>query len=75
MKFNELCDEWGLDTISSGSVVGLAMDLTEKGIHDFGVRFGDVEGYVKMPELIAKREGAGRHGGQEGRGGSEFLHG
>ena len=59
MKFNELCDEWGLDTISSGSVVGLAMDLAEKGIHDFGVRFGDVDGYVKMPELIAKREGAG----------------
>ncbi len=59
MKFNELCDEWGLDTISSGSVVGLAMDLTEKGIHDFGVRFGDVASYVKMPELISKREGVG----------------
>ena len=59
MKFNELCDEWGLDTISSGSVIGLAMDLTEKGIHDFGVRFGDVDGYVKMPALIASREGVG----------------
>lgn len=59
MKFNELCDEYGLDTISSGSVVGLAMDLTERGIADFGVRFGEVEGYVKMPELIAKREGVG----------------
>jgi aldehyde:ferredoxin oxidoreductase len=59
MKFNELCDEWGLDTISSGSVVGLAMDLTEKGIHDFGVRFGDVDGYIRMPELISRREGVG----------------
>ena len=35
------------------------MDLTEKGIHDFGVRFGEVDGYVRMPELIAKREGVG----------------
>lgn len=59
MKFNELCDEYGLDTISSGSVVGLAMDLTERGIADFGVRFGEVEGYVRMPELIARREGVG----------------
>jgi aldehyde:ferredoxin oxidoreductase len=59
MKFNEQCDEWGLDTISTGSVVGLAMDLTEKGIADFGVRFGDAENYVRLPELIAKREGVG----------------
>ncbi|MBN2204594.1 MAG: aldehyde ferredoxin oxidoreductase family protein [Thermoleophilia bacterium] len=59
MKFNELCDELGLDTISTGSVVGLAMDLTEQGINDFGLRFGEVESYVKVPELIAKREGIG----------------
>ena len=59
MEFNAECDEWGLDTISSGSVLGLAMDLTEKGIHDFGVRFGEVEGYVKAPALIAKRAGIG----------------
>jgi len=59
MKFNELCDELGLDTISSGSVVGLAMDMTEKGIKDFGLHFGEVESYVAAPTLIAKREGIG----------------
>ena len=59
IKFNELCDEWGMDTISTGSVLGLAMDLTEKGIKDFGVRFGDVEGYLKAPELMATRTGIG----------------
>ncbi len=59
MKFNELCDELGLDTISSGAVVGLAMDMTEKGIKDFGLRFGEVEGYIKAPTLIAQREGIG----------------
>ncbi len=57
MSFNEECDECGLDTISSGAVVGLAMDLTEKGIHDFGVRFGDADNYVRMPELIATQAG------------------
>ena len=59
MKFNELCDELGLDTISSGAVVALAMDLTEKGVKDFGLRFGEVEGYVKAPGLIVEREGIG----------------
>jgi aldehyde:ferredoxin oxidoreductase len=59
MKFNELCDELGLDTISSGNVVALAMDLTEKGVKDFGLRFGEVEGYVKAPGLIVEREGIG----------------
>ena len=59
MKFNEACDELGLDTISSGVVTALAMDLTEKGIHDFGLHFGEVESYVKVPELVSKREGAG----------------
>jgi len=59
MKFNEVCDEYGLDTISAGSVTALAMDLTEKGYADLGLRFGEVESYAKMPELISKREGAG----------------
>ncbi len=59
VKFNELCDEWGMDTISSGSVLALAMDLTEQGIHDFGVRFGDVKGYLAAPELMATRTGIG----------------
>ena len=59
VKFNPECDEWGLDTISSGSVVGLAMDMTEQGVHDFGMRFGQVEGYLTAPALIAKRKGIG----------------
>jgi aldehyde:ferredoxin oxidoreductase len=59
MKFNEVCDEYGLDTISAGAVTALAMDLTEKGIHDFGLHFGEVDTYVKAPELISLREGIG----------------
>ncbi len=59
MRFNRECDEWGLDTISTGSVVALAMDMTERGVADFGVRFGEPEGYLRMPELIAARRDAG----------------
>ncbi len=49
MRFNQECDEWGLDTISCGAVVGLAMDLTEKGIADFGMRFGSSRGLPAGP--------------------------
>jgi aldehyde:ferredoxin oxidoreductase len=59
MAFNALCDEWGLDTISSGSVTGLAMDLSEQGVRDFGLHFGDAAGYLSVPELLAKKEGIG----------------
>jgi len=59
MKFNHECDELGIDTISTGSVLGLAMDLTEKGVKDFGVRFGELDSYLAAPELIARREGIG----------------
>ncbi|MBN1321180.1 MAG: aldehyde ferredoxin oxidoreductase family protein [Thermoleophilia bacterium] len=61
MRFNHECDEWGLDTISSGSVVALAMDMTERDIVDFGLRFGEVKGYMAAPELIATREGVGAY--------------
>ena len=58
-RFNLACDDLGMDTISTGAVVGLATDMTEKGIADFGLRFGDYDAYVAAPELIARREGIG----------------
>jgi aldehyde:ferredoxin oxidoreductase len=58
--FNAECDDLGIDTISLGNVIGFAMEMTERGIKDFGVRFGDVATYLKMPRLVAFREGIGR---------------
>lgn len=58
-QFNVACAELALDTISTGDVVALAMDLTERGIKDFGMRFGETEGYLKAPEAIAKKQGIG----------------
>lgn len=59
IKFNAECDDLGIDTISSGNVLGFAMEMTERGIKDFSIRFGDIETYLKMPGLIAYREGMG----------------
>ena len=60
IKFNADCDDFGIDTISAGNVVGFAMEMTEKGIRDFGIRFGDIETYLKMPRMIACQEGIGK---------------
>ena len=57
--FNRECDEVGLDTMSTGSVVALAMDLCERGLADWGLAFGDAAGYLAAPRLIALREGFG----------------
>jgi len=53
IKFNRVCDDLGIDTMSCGSIIGMAMELTESGRHDFGIRFGDGEEYLKLVEEIA----------------------
>ncbi len=65
IKANNLCDDLGIDTISSGNLVGLLMEAYERGIltkEDTGgieLKFGDGEALLKILEMIAKREGIG----------------
>jgi aldehyde:ferredoxin oxidoreductase len=62
---NLLCDDWGIDSISAGNVIGWAMECFEKGIltrKDTGgleLRFGNVDATFKLIEQIARREGLG----------------
>ncbi|MGQ9832598.1 MAG: aldehyde ferredoxin oxidoreductase family protein [Candidatus Villigracilaceae bacterium] len=62
---NLLCDEMGIDTISTGNVIAWAMECYEKGIftkQDTGgieLKFGNAEAVFKMIEMITKREGLG----------------
>ena len=53
IRFNRLCDDLGLDTISCGNIIGLAMDMTEKGRHDFNLKFGEPVEYLKAVTEIA----------------------
>ncbi|WP_319405173.1 putrescine aminotransferase [uncultured Desulfosarcina sp.] len=53
MRFNRACDDLGLDTISTGNVIGLAMALTESGAADLGLAFGDAVSYLKVLDEIA----------------------
>ena len=53
MRFNKVCDDLGLDTMSTGGVLAMAMEMTEEGVHDFGLRFGDAQEAMQVIEEIA----------------------
>lgn len=57
--FSRLCNHLGMDTISAGNVIGFAMELTEKGVFDYGVRYGEKDGYLRLTEDLAYRRGFG----------------
>lgn len=62
---NLLCDDLGIDTISTGNAIGWAMECYEKGIltkkdtDGLELKFGNVEATFKLIEKIARREGFG----------------
>ncbi|MEM4701116.1 MAG: aldehyde ferredoxin oxidoreductase family protein [Candidatus Bathyarchaeia archaeon] len=65
IKGSELCNYYGIDSISAGVIVGFAMDCFENGIltvkdmDGIEARFGNHEAMVKLIEKIGKREGIG----------------
>lgn len=54
-----LCDELGLDTISTGATIAFAMECCERGLLQVNLRFGDTEGLLRTISQIARREGIG----------------
>jgi len=62
---NDICNRYGLDTISAGSVIAFAIELYENGIittKDTGgieLTWGNHRALVAMTEKMAKREGIG----------------
>ncbi|MEW5761413.1 MAG: aldehyde ferredoxin oxidoreductase family protein [Candidatus Thermoplasmatota archaeon] len=64
-KGNELCDIYGLDTISTGASIAFAMELYEKGIikknatDGIELKFGNEKAMIEMIKKIGKREGFG----------------
>ena len=59
LKWNYELDELGMDSISCAGSVAFAMELAEKGVHDFGVHFGETDNLSQMFEDIAFRRGEG----------------
>ena len=59
---NHLCNQHGLDTISTGVVVAFAMELHEKGLLDdpeLSLEWGDEQTLMGLIERIARRQGLG----------------
>lgn len=65
-KANELCNKWGIDTISAGMTIAFAMQCYEEGlinIEDTGgieLNFGNKEAILIMIEKIVHKEGFGK---------------
>lgn len=57
--FNELCAEYGMDTISTGGTLAWAMEATEKGIISTDLEFGSSRGVTQMISDIAMCRGIG----------------
>ncbi len=56
-SLNYLCDDYGLDTISAGAVLGFYADAIERGAADGDFKFGDAEKGKELLVQIALREG------------------
>ena len=62
---NQLCNAYGMDTISTGCTIAYAMECYENGIltmrdsDGLDLRFGNAEAMVKMVEMIGERRGIG----------------
>jgi len=63
IKANELCNIYGLDTISTGAVISWAMESFEKGVltkedtDGIELKFGNAEAMIKAIQMIAFRKG------------------
>ncbi len=87
IRANEVCNRFGIDTISAGGAIAFAIECYQKGIigpEDTGgleLRWGDSATVVKLVEQMARREGFGavladgsrRAVEQIGRGSEEFA--
>ena len=65
LKATELCDYYGIDTISCGATVSFMMECYEKGIvskedcDGLELNFGNADAMLKLIEKICTREGIG----------------
>ncbi|HLB29070.1 MAG TPA: aldehyde ferredoxin oxidoreductase C-terminal domain-containing protein, partial [Dehalococcoidia bacterium] len=77
----EICDQYGLDTMSVGLAIGFAMECYERGLlssedaEELDLRFGNHAAMVEMTRRIAEGQGLGRLLGQGVRAASREIPG
>jgi aldehyde:ferredoxin oxidoreductase len=76
---NELCNRFGLDTISTGGAIAFGMEAYEKGLIDqedtggIELRWGSAEAMIEMIKAIAQKKGIGELLGKGVKRASEEL--
>jgi len=63
-RAHDLCEKYGMDTLSVGCTIAFAMECYERGLITeaevgFPLEFGNAEAILRVLDLIAKREGIG----------------
>jgi aldehyde:ferredoxin oxidoreductase len=65
IAMNEMCNRYGLDTITAGSTIAFMMDCHDQGIvskddlDGIDLTWGNAEAIIRIVDKIAKREGVG----------------
>lgn len=65
VKCNELCNRYGMDTLSLGGTLAWAMECVEEGLlsveqlDGIDLRFGNADAMIEMTIKIARRDGVG----------------
>ena len=65
IKVNDICNDYGMDTISAGGLVAFVINcfeeklITKKDTDGLDMRWGNHQAIVEMTEKIANREGIG----------------
>ena len=88
LKFQELCDQYGMDVVSAGQIISWAMDcysrgiLTQEDCDGIPLEWGNYAAVIELTPKIAKREGFGdliaegekRAPQRLGRGSEKFMY-
>lgn len=78
---SELCNRYGIDTMTTGAVIAFAMELYEKGIltkentDGLELAFGNTDAMIEMVKAIGERKGIGELLGEGVRGAAEKIGG
>lgn len=78
-KANELCNRYGIDTISTGASIAFAMEAYDRGLlpaemmEGADLRWGSADGMISMVKMIGERRGLGHLLGEGVRRASDEL--
>ncbi len=56
---NDLCDNYGTDTITTGNLIAFTMEASELGKIDYKISYGDAKKAAELIEMIVFRRGIG----------------